>query len=517
MSGKQGEGRISRREFIKGAALVGATAAGSSLLAGCGTGAAAPAPITWDRETDVLIVGYGGAGAVAAIAARDAGAEVIVLEKREVAGGSTAISGGLVYAAGTSVQQAAGIQDSADAMYQHYLNAGRSLNDPAQVRLAADRSADNVDWLISLGATWPTPPSVSGAEVNVGSEPVARVHSIAYGELSGGAAFFQVLADSATSKGAEILMATAARELVVGEDGAVIGVRAESDGQQMMIKARRGVILTTGGFTRSQEMMVGFSRDAFNSQPLGVPDLTGDGHRMAFALAADAVNIDEILGCPGLTLPGAVSATYMLWGFIPTLAAILVNKLGRRFVDEFSFYDWKNTALLHQPDSIAYSVFDDATRTAGAGMIVGGFSATLDDEVAAGTVFKADTIAGLASQIGVPAAALEATTAKWNEDAAAGVDTEWGRTAGMGPIATAPFYAFATYSTMFDNSGGLKINTDAQVVNTWGNVIPRLYAAGQVSGGVVGEHYPGSGTALNALVTFGRIAGAKAAAETPLT
>lgn len=255
--------------------------------------------------------------------------------------------------------------------------------------------------------------------------------------------------------------------------------------------------------------------DGFNSQPLGVPDLTGDGHRMAFARGADVANIGEILGCPGLTLPGAVSATYALWGFVPTLAAILVNKLGRRFVDEFSFYDWKNTALLHQPDSIAYSVFDDATRAAGAGLIVGGFSETLDDEVAAGTVFKADTIAGLARQIGIPAAALEATIAKWNEDTAAGADTEWGRTAGMGPIATAPFYAFATYSTSFDNSGGLKINTDAQVVDVWGNVIPRLYAAGQISGGVIGEHYPGSGTALNALVTFGRIAGAKAAAETP--
>ena len=515
MSGKQGEGRISRREFIKGAGLLGATAAGSTLLAGCGTTSAAS--VTWDRETDVVIVGYGGAGAVAAIAARDAGAEVIVLEKREVPGGSTAISGGLCYAAGTSVQQAAGIQDSADAMYQHYLNAGKGLNDPAQVRLAADRSADNVDWLTSLGATWPAPPSVSGAEVNVGSEPVARVHSPAYGDLSGGAAFFQVLADAATSKGAEILMSTAAKELVVGDDGAVVGVKAESGGQQMFIKARRAVILTTGGFTRSQEMMAGFSRDAFNSQPLGVPDLTGDGHRMAFALGADAINISEVLGIPGLTLPGAVAATYALWSFMPDIAAIFVNKNGKRFVDEFKFYDWKNTELLHQPDSIAFSVFDDATRQYGAGRIVAGFSETLEQEVTDGTVFKANTIGALANEIGVPAAAFEATITKWNEDVAAGVDTDWGRTAALAPIATAPFYAFKTYSTLFDNSGGIKINTDAQVVNTWGNVIPRLYAAGQVSGGVIGEHYPGSGTALNALVTFGRIAGAKVAAETPLT
>jgi succinate dehydrogenase/fumarate reductase flavoprotein subunit len=272
-----------------------------------------------------------------------------------------------------------------------------------------------------------------------------------------------------------------------------------------------------GGFTLSQEMMVGFSRDAYVSQPLGVPDLTGDGHRMAFTLGADAVNIDEVLGIPGLTLPGAVSATYALWSFMPDIAAIFVNKNGKRFVDEYKFYDWKNTELLHQPEAIAFSIFDDATRQSGAGRIVAGSSESLDQEVTDGTVFRADTIAGLASQIGAPAAALEATIAKWNEDVAAGVDTEWGRTTAMGPIATVPFYAFKTYSTTSDNSGGIKINTDAQVITTWGNVIPRLYAAGQVSGGVIGEHYPGSGTALNALVTFGRIAGAKVATETPLT
>jgi len=504
---------MSRREFIKGAAIGAVALAGSGALASCKPAPPAELPEKWDKETDVVVVGYGGAGACAAIAARDAGAEVVVLEKRDVPGGSTAVCGGLTYAADTSVQEANGIEDSAEKMYQHYLNAGKGLNDPELVRIAADKSADNIDWLIGLGAECPNPPTVSGAEVNVGSEPIARVHGVTYGELTGGAAFFRVLADAAEAKGSEILMGTPAKQLVVDANGEVVGVKAESGGKEISIKARKAVILTTGGFTRNKEMLAAYTRQGYYCQPLGVPGLTGDGHRMALALGADVANMSEILGIPGLTLPGAVSATYALWSFMPDLPGIFVNINGKRFVDEFAFYDWKNTELLEQPEVRCFSVFDDEMRQAGAGRIVTGFSDDLEKEVSEGIVVKADTITELAGKMGVPAAALEATIAKWNADVEAGVDSEFGRTAALGPIATSPFYAFETFPTSFDNSGGLKINAEAQVVNVWGTVIRRVYAAGQTSGGVIGEHYPGSGTALNALVTFGRIAGQNAAKE----
>jgi fumarate reductase flavoprotein subunit len=502
---------------MKGVAVVGTAAATTTLLAGCGGSAGSGnLPDKWDRETDVVVVGFGGAGAAAAIAAREAGAEVIVLEKRDVPGGSTAICGGIIYAANTSVQKANGIEDTADKMYEHYINAGKGFNDPELVRIAADQSAANVEQLIALGGEF-SPPTVSGAEVNVGSEPIARSHTVAkYGELSGGAALFALLADGAKAAGAEILMETPGKELVVDADGVVSGVKAESAGEDLYIKARKGVILTAGGFTRNKEMLAAFTRDGFYSQPLGTPALDGDGHKMAFALGAATMNISEVLGIPGLTLPGAVSATYAFWTFIPTVAAILVNLEGRRFCDEFSFYDWKNTALLAQSEHYGFSVFDDATRQAAPGMIVMGFSEDLEAEVAAGTVLKADTLAELADKMGIPAARFEETVAKWNADVTAGADSEYGRTGGLGPIATAPFYAFATYSTMFDNSGGLKINTKAQVVDVWGNVISRLYAAGQIAGSVIGEHYPGSGSAINACLTFGRVAGQNAAAEEAL-
>lgn len=503
--------RISRRDFMKAAAIGGAAVVGSGILTGCASGSSTNLPAKWDKEADVVVVGYGGAGAISAIAALDAGAEVIVLEKREVPGGSTAICGGLIYAGGTSVQKEHGIEDSVDKMYQHYINAGKGFNDPDLVRIAVDQSASNIDKLIELGGSFPTAPSVSGAEINVGSEVIARVHGIAYGDLGGGGAYFGVLADGAKAKGAEILMETPAKSLFVNADGEVVGVMAESEGKEIAVKARKGVILTTGGFTRNKEMLKKFTRQGYYCQPLGTPGLDGDGLRMALALGADVAGICEILGIPGLTLPGAVSATYAFWTFFPDMPALLINLNGQRFVDEFAFYDWKCTELLHQPENTCFSVFDDTGLQVGAGRFVMGFSDDLQAEIDSGLVLKGDSLGELAKKMGVPEAKFEETIAKWNADAETGVDSQFGRIAGLSPLATPPFYAFQTFPTSFDNSGGLKINTNAQVVDVWGKPIPRLYAAGQVSGGVIGEHYPGSGTALNAFMTFGRIAGKNAA------
>jgi urocanate reductase len=149
----------------------------------------------------------------------------------------------------------------------------------------------------------------------------------------------------------------------------------------------------------------------------------------------------------------------------------------------------------------------------GGSSIVPGFSANLSTEVKAGTVIQAQTIAALATAINVDPARLQATINTWNGYAQSGQDLDFGRTAGLGTIQTPPFYAIQTFSTMFDTNGGLKINANAQVIDTSENVIPRLYAAGTNSGGVIGEYYPGSGTSLNQGLTFGRIAGAYAAKQ----
>ncbi len=497
---------LNRREFMKDAAIVGTGGVTACVLGALSAPAAMPEK--WDRQSDIVIVGYGGAGACAAIAAREAGAEVLILEKQKNGGGNTAICGGVIYAGGTSVQKANNVADTADKLYQHFLKAGKSFVDPTLARIAADESAKNIDRLIQLGAKF-SAPVVSGAEVPAGSEPIARVHSITYGKLGGGAAFYKVLADAAQAKGTQIQLNTPVRQLIANADGEVIGVRAESEGKTIAVKARKAVVLAAGGFSRNKEMLAAYSRDGYYSPSLGVIGLTGDGIRMALALGADVTNMSKVVDDFGLTLPGAERATYAGEG------GIVVNILAKRFVDETLFYDRKAIILLQQPESRAFSIFDAAYRKARRSNIVPGFSAQLEKEVTAGTVKKADTIGALALLINVSSDTLEKTVKKWNEDVQAGADRDYGRKALLDPILTPPFYAYETLPVMFDTSGGVKVNARSQVVHVWGKVIPRLYAAGVNMGGLVGEFYPGSGSVLNGLLTFGRIAGKSAAAEKP--
>jgi urocanate reductase len=500
------QNKLNRREFIKDATIVGTGAATACVLGALSTPAAIPEK--WDKQSDIVVVGYGGAGACAAVTAREAGAEVLILEKLKTGGGNTAICGGVIYAGGTSVQKANNISDSADKLYRHFLNAGKMFINPALARIAADESAKNIDWLIQLGAKF-TAPVVSGAEVPAGSDAIPRVHTTSYGNLRGGEAFYRVLADAAQAKGAKILFNTPGKQLIANADGEVMGVRAEGEGKEVFIKARKAVVLAAGGFSRNKEMLAAYSRDGYYSPSLGVTGLTGDGIRMALALGAEVTNMSKVVDIFGLILPGAERATYAGEG------GIVVNILARRFVDETLFYDRKGIILLQQPESRAFSIFDEAYRKAHRSNIVPGFSAQLDKEVTAGTVKKADTIRALALLIKVPPDTLDKTVKKWNEDVKAGADSDWGRKTLLDPILTPPFYAYETLPVMFDTSGGIKVNTRSQVINVWGKVISRLYAAGVSMGGLVGEFYPGSGSVLNGVLTFGRIAGKNAAAEKP--
>jgi urocanate reductase len=500
------QNELNRREFIKDAVIVGTGAATACVLGA--PSALAVIPEKWDKQSDVVVVGYGGAGACAAITACEAGAEVLILEKLKTGGGNTAICGGVIYAGGTSVQKANNISDTAEKLYQHFLNVGKAFIDPALARIAADESAKNIDWLIQLGANFTTP-VVSGAEVPAGSDPIPRVHITSYGNLSGGAAFYKVLADAAQAKGAKILFNAPVKQLIVNADGEVMGVKADSEGKVISIKARKAVVLAAGGFSRNKEMLAAYSRDGYYSPSLGVTGLTGDGIRMALALGADVTNMSKVVDNFGLVLPGAERATYAGTG------GIVVNILAKRFVDETLFYDRKAIILLQQPESRAFSIFDEAYRKARGSNIVPGFSAQLYKEVSAGTVKKANTIRALALLIKAPPDTLEKTVKKWNEDVKAGADSDWGRKTLLDPILTPPFYAYETLPVMFDTSGGVKINTKSQVISVQRKVIPRLYAAGVSMGGLVGEFYPGSGSVLNGILTFGRIAGKNAAAEKP--
>jgi urocanate reductase len=499
-------------------------------MAGCGQSVApttAPAPTAapvevikevkpwlpekWDREADVVIVGAGGTGVVAAIEAASAGTRVLVVEKAPVAGGSTILSGGCVEAAGTPVQRAAGIDDdSAEKQYQFWIAAGEGRSDPELVRVMADNSAGNLQWLMEQGIEYHGLMGVT-AIAYVDPELFELRNHIpgpaGSPAMNGGAAkfYFPILYQSAEDKGAEFLLETPATSLVRDPEKGVIGVRVESDGKEMYIKAKKGVVLATSSFDYNKEMARAFSPQQLwaleAGNPISCPTNTGDGIKMAMEIGADLAGLGGTIGIPS---PGIGQAA---------APGIWVNRYGQRFINEASHYAFASRAIFNQEQHLAWAVFDDKV------MQQSGAALGLHDVVGEGTaseaVKKANTLQDLAQILGVSAGALEATVAKWNEGAANGEDTVFGKVEGLQAIDQGPYYAVQLYETSLGALGGVTINTHAQVLDVYGMVIPRLYAGGQAAGGIMGPYYNYSGGGVGTTVCFGRIAGKNAAAEKP--
>jgi flavocytochrome c len=506
---------ITRRQFVTGTGL-----AGAALLAGIGAPSkshAAVAPKKWDKETDVIVVGFGAAGGAAAIEAHDAGAKVLILDKMPASGGNTAISGGIVYGADTSVQKALGISDSAEEMYKYYMAVGENMLEPARVKFASENYGKTIEWLIGLGVEIPHKLGrpglyISGAEQKFASitPPKPRGHETA-GE---GGALFGVLRKAVNTRKIETLLRTEAKELVIANEKEVVGLIAQSRGKTMYIKANKGIILTTGGFSYSKEMRRTYRPDLMEAVSYCAPGLTGDGVRMAQALGADLENMGNAYRVNVVAKINPERGALVL----PLLEhpCIMVNKKGKRFVSEGEFYEYVVSELLKQEGRLAYIIFDEKVKTKSGKGLAYGFSKDLAPEMEAGVVKKAGTIAELARVMGVDPAVLEQTVTKLNEDAKAGKDSEFGRKKGLGPVDTPPFYFLEARVGLSDTVGGLRTNLDARVIDVFGRVIPRLYAAGTVADGWMFKMYPGSGTYLGNAFCFGRIAGKKAAAEKPL-
>ena len=527
---KEAPKKVSRREFVKGAAAV----AGAGALASCAPAAtpttapgetAAPAPTCppaaecapcptpwlpekWDKEADVVVVGFGGAGGSAAIAAHDAGAEVLVLEKMPVPGGQTVVSGGVVYGCNTSVQEANGVTDSAAEMYEYYMAVGEGELDPARMRMVSEKSGETIEWLIGLGVEFPTL-YLSGAEASFAdlTPPKPRGHS------AGGAALFGTLGDEVEARGIEVLVETPATKLIADPRRQVLGVVADSAEKELNIKARKGVILASGSFGSNQEMIKLYGPDLRGAVSYAVPGLTGDGILMAEALGANLDNIGHAFRVQPVikTSPGFGGMILPLFEH----TCVLVNEAGKRFVDEGIFYEYLTKALLEQEGRHAYAIFDEDVKKLG-GTAVGYFlSKDLSSEIEAGSIKKADTISELAALVGLDPATLEETVNKVNQYAAQGTDPEFGRETGLGAVQTPPFYCIEALPGVGVTAGGLKTTVDAKVTDVFGEVIPRLYGAGDTIGGWCFEMYPGSGTAILNGILFGRLAGENAAAQEP--
>lgn len=498
---------ISRRGFLKGAAI----GAGALALAGWtpSLASALPAeavPRRWDDEADLVIIGGGGAGLVAAIQARELGATVLVLEKSARCGGTTSVSGGLIQASATPYQREAGILgDNPETHYRFWLEQSEGIADPDLVRVLAEEAPRSIQWLADRGVKFTSVTPLGRIPFVDPELNQPRIHAVE----GGGMGLMRTIEDVAEARGAQIRTNTSVVALVTDEEKGVIGVKAESRKGTLFIRAARAVILATSSFDHNREMSRAFSPQQLwaleKGRCLCVATNDGEGIRMAMGVGADLAGMGGTIGFPGVNV-----------GRSEEVPGIWVNKLGQRFVDEAAHYAYVMRAVFDQPRNEAWAIFDDEVKALGGRQIGGVFQSWSDDlseEIAAGVAHRGATIEELARSLGIPAQHLAATVKVWNEDAARGVDSLCGREIALKPITKAPYYAVPVTEVNLGSMGGVKINTKGQVLDLHGQPIPRLYAGGMVAGGFLGPYYPGSGTAIQVAMTFGRIAAENAARE----
>ncbi len=440
-------------------------------------------------ETDIVIIGAGGAGMTAAINATQAGKTVILLEKMPYVGGNTTKATGGMNAAETHYQKEQGIEDTVEQFVEDTMKGGHNINDRDLVTVMAENSAEAIDWLDSIGAPLPKV-SFSGGATN------KRIHAPEDGSGVGAylvTAFRRTLDDL----GVNVMYNTKATELMV-EDGAVVGVKAEGKTVDYTIRAQ-AVILATGGFGNNEDMIVQYRPDLKGTVTTSAPGITGDGILMAVEVGADLVDIDQIQLHPTVEQSTSMLITESVRGD----GAILVNQEGKRFTNELLTRDVVSAAELAQPGSYAYIIFDQHLRD--------GLKA-IEKYVSTGITVQADTIEGLAKLIDVDPATLAETLANWNKYVADKNDPDFGRESGMdADLSQAPYYAIKIAPGIHHTMGGVRINTATQVLDANGDPIPGLYAAGEVVGGVHGGNRIG-GNAVADIVVFGKIAAESAVA-----
>jgi fumarate reductase flavoprotein subunit len=462
------------------------------------------------RDFDVVIIGGGGAGLAAAVMARDAGATCMIVEADTKLGGATSLSAAVMYAAGTSVQRAAGIvNDTPDAMYRYVMTLAGWETNPRIMRILCDQSGPTLEWLISLGVEFPPQYLVCS-----GVEDVPRGHP----SLGAGAGIAERLINAAGARGAEYALGTRVDKLLL-EGGRVVGVSASG------VNLRAGaVIVTTGGFGNSPEMIQRLYPTAAShgewtyAVHLAAPYIIGDGIKLGETVGANIVGHDT-----GLLLPTSGLGKF-IEAFLPPWI-MLVNVIGRRFMDESAPYAVSGYLINGQPQRRTFALFDEPTLVeasqdlrfadpyhSGAAMPTWEYN-LLRRSIDNGKVVRADTIAELARNIGVDSDTLVASVAQYNSNCDQGRDPLFFKQMDRYfPVRKPPFYAREVRACVIGQTGaGLNIDEQAQVLDRHDRPIPGLYAGGEVLGCAVGKRYSGGGMGICNAMVFGRIAGQSAA------
>ena len=448
------------------------------------------------QEADVVILGGGIGGLSAAIEAAELGADVVLLEKMGLLGGSALISGGVVYAAGTELQKELGFEDNADRMFDYWMTLNHWKINPAIARILADRSNETIEWLMDLGVVFPpilgTVDDIlygPGGLYASGIEDVPRGHTA---QNAGVGLTVPVIEKAQSYPNITILMQTTGYDLIE-DNGTIIGVKAKDADGEFTIMAN-AIILATGGIGHNSELqrrfMPEFAAQGSRVTPIAVSGVTGDGIILGERVGAELVDMD--LACfilqpsyaPGLGTPA--------W-------QIFVNKNGQRFMREDAAHPVAREVAFHQPEGLVWAITDDVARE--------GAWENIDEYVKQGIVVKADTLDELARLLGINAQGLNNTVNKYNADVAEGNDAAFFKPASfLKPVATGPFYGIQLLPSMLGvPTGGLRTNVNAEVLTPTGDAIPGLYAIGEVTGGILGQ-YPGSGSAITDAIVMGKIA-----------
>ena len=451
---------------------------------------------TSEKETDVVVIGGGGAGFAAAVSAKEAGAEVILLEKLASVGGNTLISGGEYAAPANELQEKEGIEDSKELFAKDVEEAG---GDPELIEVLADKATDGAHWLRDdIGVEWLDSLMFFGGH-SVKRSFIPAAHT--------GNELIKNYLNKAEELGIEVQTEADVKEILT-EDGKVCGVKVETADGEMIVKAK-SVVLASGGFGANAEMCYENDKEVDEYvKSTNSPGATGDGILMAQELGADTVDMDKIQLYPVCDVETGkllyCGDTRLVGG------ALLVNKEGKRFVEELDTRRAISMAIKEQTDHVGYVIWDETSNETTGTMASNPQEA--ESLFERGLMVKADTIEELAEHFEIDKDALLETVKTFNENSAKEEDPEFNLRMLGWQIKDAPFYMLKAAPAVHHTMGGLKINTEAQVLNTDGEWIDGLYAAGEVTGGIHGSNRLGS-VAMADITVFGRIAGENAAAN----
>jgi fumarate reductase flavoprotein subunit len=461
--------------------------------AGEGTGKPIAAPWPVEQlavdQTDVVVIGAGAAGFTAAITAHDAGVKVILLEKQPITGGNSMLAAGGMNAAETKFQKEKGIKDSVDLMIKDTMTGGNNINDLELVMILAKNSSASVAWLTSLGADLSDVGRMGGSSVN-------RTHRPKGGSAVG-ANIVDTLRRNAAERRIDVRVNSKVVNILENAEGTVTGVQVEGKHRGLYTINAKAVVLTAGGFSANPEK-VAFYRPEFKGMiTSNQPGATGDGMDLGAEAGAELKDMKEIQIHPTVAAGSRILITEAVRGN----GAIMVNREGKRFVNELTTRDKASVAILAQTGKSAFMIFDEGVRQS-LKQIDGYFHLKL--------VRKGETPEALAAKINVPAQALKETIETYNQAFDKKDDAEFKRPDMPRPLRTPKYYAIEIKPGVHYTMGGLKINTEAQVIAKDGKPIAGFYAAGEVTGGVHGTNRLG-GNSISETITFGRIAGANAA------